>query len=260
MKLIVFNDFCCVGNCALKVNIAVFGKHNIDIVPIPTKFFSALMDYKDYVCFNFNEFNCILDSIEKNDFDIKYAYVGLVEDEKQVKSILKFVKQRDIKIIFDPILGDNGKKYSGTKESQVDYYRSILKYSEVVTPNLTEAMILTDCEIIFEEISKIDVEKMAIKLNEMGARQIIIKSFVKDGKINTLYYDGKSFNWYYIDFVDIKICGTGDIFASLVAIELIRGKDLRDSIFKIKQIIKKTIESQNLTDGLNEIEIKNIEI
>lgn len=261
MSLIVFNDFCCVGNCALKINISVFMKHNIEILPVPTKFFSALMNYKDYVAFNFNEFEMVLNSIEKNNFNIEYAYIGLVDNEKQVNRILNFIKDNKIeKVVFDPILGDNGKKYSGTSDKQIDYYRDILKITEVITPNLTEAIILTGYDVPFNEITKEDVEKMAIKLNEMGSKNVIIKSFVQNGNINTLYYDGNSFNWYEIDFVNTKICGTGDVFASLVTIEMIRGKDLKKSILKIKELIKKTIENQNLKDGLNEIEIENINL
>lgn len=261
MNLIVFNDFCCVGNCALKINISVFMKHNILTLPVPTKFFSALMNYKDYISFNFNEFESVLDSIEKNNLQIEYAYIGLIDSEKQVNRILKFLQDNKIKkIVFDPILGDNGKKYSGTSQEQIKYYREILKISEIVTPNLTEAMILTENEKSFEDISKKDVEQMAIKLNEMGAKKVIIKSFLNDKKINTLYYDGESFNWYEVDFVDTKICGTGDVFASLVTIEMIRGNDLRNSISKIKNIIKETIENQDLKEGLNEIEIANINI
>lgn len=260
MKVLVFNDFCVVGNCALKINISVLMKHNIEIFPIPTKFFSSLMNYKDYVKFNFNEFETILDSIEKNNFKIDGIYIGLVDDRRQVDRILKYIRENKIeKVVFDPILGDNGSRYSGTTDRQIEYYREILKVSEIITPNLTEAILLTDYSISFEDIKREDVEKMALKLHEMGAKKVVIKSFKVGNNLNTLYYNGE-FNWYSIDFIDTKICGTGDAFTSLLTIELLRGKDISTSIKKIKESLKEAIENQDLHSGLNEIEVENLRI
>lgn len=260
MRVLVFNDFCVVGNCALKINISILMKHNIEVFPIPTKIFSSLMNYKDYVKFNFNEFEIILDSIERNNFKIDGVYIGLVDDRKQVDRILKYITKNNIeKVIFDPVLGDNGNKYSGTSNEQIGYYREILKVSKIITPNLTEAILLTDYGTPFEEIKSEDVEKMALKLHEMGSKTVIIKSFKEGDKLKTLYYNGE-FNWYSIDFVDTKICGTGDAFTSLLTVELIREKDISNSIFKIQENLKDEIETQELHIGLNEIQVKNLKI
>ena len=156
------------------------------------------------------------------------------------------------KVILDTILGDNGKKYSGTKNEQITYYRELLKYADIITPNLTEAMLLSDYDVGYDDIKKEDIEKIAIILKDLGAKEVIIKGFEKDNKLNTLYYNGK-FMWFEIDKIPIRICGTGDAFSSLVTISVLKGEKLEYSISKIMELLYNSIKSQKLHDKLNEI-------
>lgn len=47
MKILVLNDYCCVENCALKVNISVLTQNGHEVFGVPTKIFSSNMSYED---------------------------------------------------------------------------------------------------------------------------------------------------------------------------------------------------------------------
>ena len=259
MKIFVFNDYCCVGNCALKVNISVLTQNGHEVFGLPTKIFSSNMSYKDYISFDMPNFS----EIAKKIFEIKKIdaiYIGFIDNEETFGIIKDILQKFKGKVILDTILGDNGVKYSGTAAEQIDFYRELLKFADVVTPNLTEAILLTDYNKNFSEIEREDVEKIAKNLLEMGVKQIIIKSFEKNNLLNTLYFSENTIKWFESEKVELKICGTGDVFSSLVTSELVKGEKLENSIQKIQTLLFENIEKQEKYEGLNEIQLENFKI
>lgn len=259
MKILIFNDYCVIGNIAMKANISVLSQNGHEVFGLPTKIFSSNMSYKDYISFYMPNFSEIVKKI----FEIKKIdaiYIGFVDNEETFVIIKEILQNFKGKVILDPILGDNGVKYSGTTVKQIAFYRELLKFADAVTPNLTEAILLTDYNKNFSEIEREDVKKIAKNLLEMGVKQIIIKSFEENNLLNTLYFSENSIKWFESEKIDIKICGTGDVFSSLVASELIKGEKLENSIDKIQNLIAKNIKKQEKQDGLNEIQLENFKI
>lgn len=259
MKILVFNDYCVIGNMALKANISVLTQNGHEVFGLPTKIFSSNMSYKDYISFYMPNFS----EIVKKVFGIKKVdaiYIGFIDNDEVFVIIKEILQNFKGKVILDPILGDNGIKYSGTTAKQISFYRELLNFADIVTPNLTEAILLTEYNKIFSEIKKEDVEKIASNLLEMGAKQIIIKSFEKNDILNTLYISETSIKWFESEKIDIKICGTGDVFSSLVASELTKGEKLENSIDKIQKLLAENIKKQEKQDGLNEIQLENFRI
>lgn len=259
MKVLDFNDYCCVGNCALKVNISVLTQNGHEVFGVPTKIFSSNMSYKDYISFDMPNFS----EVAKKIFEINKVdaiYIGFIDNEETFEIIKEILQKFKGKVILDPILGDNGVKYSGTKSEQITFYKELLKFADVVTPNLTEAILLTDYNKNFSEIEREDVEKIAKILFEMGTKQIIIKSFEKNNILNTLCFSENTIKWFESKKIDIKICGTGDVFSSLVTSELVKGEKLENSIQKIQTLLFENIIKQEKQDGLNEIQLENFKI
>ena len=259
MKILVFNDYCIVGNIAMKANISVLSQNGHEVFGVPTKIFSSNMSYKDYISFDMPNFSEIVKKI----FEIQKIdaiYIGFIDDEEIVEIIKDILQKFKGKVILDTILGDNGVKYSGTTTEQIDFYRELLKFADAVTPNLTEAILLTDYNKNFSEIEREDVEKIAKNLLEMGVKRIIIKSFEKNNLLNTLCFSENTIKWFESKKIDIKICGTGDVFSSLVTSELVKGEKLENSIQKIQTLLFDNIEKQEKYEGLNEIQLENFKI
>lgn len=259
MKILVFNDYCVTGNIAMKANISVLSQNGHEVFGVPTKIFSSNMSYKDYISFYMPNFSEIVKKIIEIK-DVDAIYIGFIDNEETFEIIKEILQKFKGKVILDPILGDNGVKYSGTKSEQITFYKELLKFADVVTPNLMEAMLLTDYNKNFSEIEREDVEKIAKNLLEMGVKQIIIKSFEKNNILNTLCFSENTIKWFESKKIDIKICGTGDVFSSLVTSELVKGEKLENSIQKIQTLLFDNIEKQEKYEGLNEIQLENFKI
>lgn len=259
MKILVFNDYCVVGNMAMKANISVLSQNGHEVFGVPTKIFLSNMSYKDYISFDMPNFSEVAKKIIEIK-DVDAIYIGFIDNEETFEIIKEILQKFKGKVILDPILGDNGVKYSGTKSEQITFYKELLKFADVVTPNLMEAMLLTNYNKNFSEIEREDVEKIAKNLLEMGVKQIIIKSFEKNNILNTLCFSENTIKWFESKKIDIKICGTGDVFSSLVTSELVKGEKLENSIQKIQTLLFENIIKQEKQDGLNEIQLENFKI
>ena len=259
MKILVFNDYCVVGNMAMKANISVLSQNGHEVFGVPTKIFSSNMSYKDYISFDMPYFSEVAKKIIEIK-DVDAIYIGFIDNEETFEIIKEILQKFKGKVILDPILGDNGVKYSGTKSEQITFYKELLKFADVVTPNLMEAMLLTNYNKNFSEIEREDVEKIAKNLLEMGVKRIIIKSFEKNNLLNTLCFSENTIKWFESKKIDIKICGTGDVFSSLVTSELVKGEKLENSIQKIQTLLFENIIKQEKQDGLNEIQLENFKI
>lgn len=259
MKILVFNDYCVVGNMAMKANISVLSQNGHEVFGVPTKIFLSNMSYKDYISFDMPNFSEVAKKIIEIK-DVDAIYIGFIDNEETFEIIKEILQKFKGKVILDPILGDNGVKYSGTKSEQITFYKELLKFADVVTPNLMEAMLLTNYNKNFSEIEREDVEKIAKNLLEMGVKRIIIKSFEKNNLLNTLCFSENTIKWFESKKIDIKICGTGDVFSSLVTSELVKGEKLENSIQKIQTLLFENIIKQEKQDGLNEIQLENFKI
>lgn len=259
MKILVFNDYCVVGNMALKANISVLSQNGHEVFGLPTKIFSSNMSYKDYISFDMPNFSEVAKKIIEIK-DVDAIYIGFIDNEETFEIIKEILQKFKGKVILDTILGDNGVKYSGITTEQIDFYRELLKFADVITPNLTEAILLTNYNKNFSEIEREDVEKIAKNLLGMGVKRIIIKSVEKNNLLNTLYFSKNTIKWFESKKIDIKICGTGDVFSSLVTSELVKGEKLENSIQKIQTLLFENIIKQEKQDGLNEIQLENFKI
>ena len=95
MKILVFNDYCVVGNIAMKANISVLSQNGHEVFGVPTKIFSSNMSYKDYISFympNFSEIVKKIFEIQK----IDAIYIGFIDDE-EIFEIIKDILQKFLK-------------------------------------------------------------------------------------------------------------------------------------------------------------------
>lgn len=66
--------------------------------------------------------------------------------------------------------------------------------------------------------------------------------------------------FFSIDKIDTSICGTGDAFSSLIALEILRKNNIKNSIDKIQKLLFEQIKTQQLHQGLNEISIEKLKL
>ena len=168
--------------------------------------------------------------------------------------IERFADEKTI-VVVDPVMGDYGKAYATYTDELCNEMKKLVKYADILTPNLTEACIIAD-EPYKKKRRMKDLQSLAEKLSEMGPKKIVITGIEQGDYIaNYCFERGKEGKIRKTHKVGTQRSGTGDIFASIIAADAVNGVDFYDSVKKASQFIKKCIEKSiemdlPLTDGV----------
>lgn len=90
-----------------------------------------------------------------------------------------------------------------------------------------------------------DMKRAAVQLSLHGARNVVIKGGHLPGKVCAdVLYDGKSFREFSVKRIQTKNThGTGCTFASAIAAELARGKDVYEAVRIAKKYLTNALKS-----------------
>lgn len=81
----------------------------------------------------------------KMDFRPDGIYTGFLAGDVQAEMALEFIERfadSNTRILTDPILGDNGMEYPIYTEALCEKMRQLAEKASMITPNLTEALLL----------------------------------------------------------------------------------------------------------------------
>ena len=166
----------------------------------------------------------------------------------------RFIKEDGI-IIIDPVMGDYGRPYATYTPALCQEMKTLVKYAHILTPNITEACILTDNPYKNSWTSR-ELKVIVEKLFDMGPEKIVItgipqRSFVA----NYCYWKQKEPRIIRTHKIGESRSGTGDIFSAIIAADAVNGVDFKESVTKASSFIKKCIQRSvelnlPLTDGV----------
>jgi len=219
-RIITIQDISCVGKCSLTVALPIISAMGIETSVIPTAVLSTHTAFKNYT---FRDLTSDIKNISKHfesenlNFDAIYTgYLGSIEQIDVVSEFISKFKTKNNIIVVDPVMGDNGKFYSGFSQAFIGKMLDLCSKADIIIPNLTEASFLlgVDYKQVYNEIYIKDILK---KLSDLGIQKTVLTGISFDVKeIGVMMYD-KSKNEFYSYFNEkIKgdFHGTGDIFAS----------------------------------------------
>jgi pyridoxine kinase len=134
--------------------------------------------------------------------------------------------------------------------------KKLVSCADILTPNLTEACILTDTPYHEEKWRMREIRELARKLSAMGPDKVVITGIIQGDFIaNYCYEKGQEGKIRRTHRVGTQRSGTGDIFAAIIAADAVNGVPFQDSVRKASLFIKKCIEKSiemdlPLTDGV----------
>jgi pyridoxine kinase len=258
-KIAVINDFSGFGRCSIAVALPILSVMKVQCCPLPTSIFSNHTGFPSYF---FEDYTSrmipYMEEWKKLDLHFNGICSGFLGSKEQIEIVKKFFKEfktAETQIIVDPVMGDYGKPYPTYTEEMCGEMKKLVEYADILTPNVTEACVLTDTP--YKEKWKIEeIQKMAEKIHTMGPKKIAITGIVQGGFIaNFCYEEGQQPKVLRTHKEGTQRSGTGDIFASIIAADAINGVSFYKSVKKASDFIKKCIiRSQELdiplTDGV----------
>ena len=258
-KIAVINDFSGFGRCSIAVALPILSVMKVQCCPLPTSIFSNHTGFPSYF---FEDYTSrmvpYMQEWKKLDLHFNGICSGFLGSKEQIEIVKKFFKEfktEETQIIVDPVMGDYGKPYPTYTEEMCGEMKKLVEFADILTPNVTEACVLTDTP--YKEKWKIEeIQEMAEKIHKMGPKKIAITCIVQGGFIaNFCYEEGQQPKVLRTHKEGTQRSGTGDIFASIIAADAVNGVPFYKSVKKASDFIKKCIiRSQELniplTDGV----------
>lgn len=258
-KIAVINDFSGFGRCSIAVALPILSVMKVQCCPLPTSIFSNHTGFPSYF---FEDYTSrmvpYMQEWKKLDLHFNGICSGFLGSKEQIEIVKKFFKEfktEETQIIVDPVMGDYGKPYPTYTEEMCGEMKKLVEFADILTPNVTEACVLTDTP--YKEKWKIEeIQEMAEKIHAMGPKKIAITGIVQGGFIaNFCYEEGQQPKVLRTHKEGTQRSGTGDIFASIIAADAVNRVPFYKSVKKASDFIKKCIiRSQELdiplTDGV----------
>ena len=258
-KIAVINDITGFGRCSLAVSQPIISYLGIQCCPVPT---SILSNHTGFEQFFFDDYTDkmqeYIDQWKILDLHFSGIMVGFLGSIRQIEIVKKFLedfKDEDTKVLIDPAMGENGKPYPTYTREMCEETREFVKHADIITPNVTEACILTGTGYR-EQFEMQELYTMAEKLVELGARHVVISGVDLKEKVGNIVATHELAPQLVThpkagDFRS----GTGDIYASIIAADMINQVRFIDSVKKAGHFVKEAlIATERLqipkTDGL----------
>ncbi len=258
-KVAVINDFCGFGRCSLTVAIPIISALRVQCCPVPTSVFSNHTAYDSFFYTDYTEhMEAYIEEWKKLAlrFDgIVTGFLGSVEQTKIVSHFLEHFKTEHTIMVMDPIMGDGGNLYATYSPKLARQMKSLLPYADILTPNLTEACILTETEYR-GDMSDEALEKLCEILSGMGPKRIVISGIDRGNDLmNFVYEAGKQPVMVAEPKVGPCRAGTGDVFSAIIAADAVNGVEFLTSVRHaaafIAKVLKRAVELEiPETDGI----------
>lgn len=258
-KIAVINDFSGFGRCSIAVALPLISHLGIQCCPLPTAIFSNHTGFSSYFFEDYTdsmapymaewkklglEFEGILTG-----FLGSVRQIGLVED-----FLADFTTDRTT-VVIDPVMGDYGRPYTTYTPELCREMRRLVRYADVLTPNLTEACILLD-RPYRAKFSESELEDMAGRLCDQGPEKVVFTGVDRGTFLENFCYErGGGRTVIRTRRADPQRSGTGDVFSSIVAAGAVQGVPFAKSVRTAADFIKRClIRSSRLdipvTDGV----------
>ena len=254
-RLAMINDIAGFGRCSTTVSLPVISVMKVQVCPVPT---SVLSNHLGFPLCHFDDYTSHMRDYIKvwGELGLTFdgLYCGFLGNEEQIDIVREFVEMfRPPLFLLDPVMGDHGRAYSSITETHVQKMKELLPLADIITPNITEACLLTgtpwkDGEWTMQELSGLcerladicqqeSVSSGEASVGTVSGASIVITGIRQgDSLVNFLWDDGV-YTTVSTPIAGASRPGTGDIFASILAADAVRGETLLTSVQKAANFV-----------------------
>ena len=227
------------GKCSLTVALPIISSVGHECVILPTALLSThtAQGFGDFVSFNMtDQMKQIAAHFERLDTRFDAIYSGYIVSPDQADYIYELVNKladNDTLVVVDPVLGDNGRLYRGFTERNISAIKRLCSVADVITPNLTEASLLTGIESDGVHMTREGVAHLLDALSTLCKKKIVITGIEMNvGELTTAVMDverGET-TLYTRPKISGSVHGSGDIFASALTALYLDGMTFNTAI------------------------------
>lgn len=237
-RVVAIHDISCVGKCSLTVALPVLSAAGVEVSVLPTALLSTHTGgFDGYTYLDLtDEIPKIVNHWKSLKMKVDAFYTGFLGSEAQadmVCGIIDALADRDTLIFTDPVMGDNGRLYSSFLPTFPEKMKTLCRRSQILTPNLTEACLLTNTEYRHDGYDREYLCEILRKLASFGAETVIVTGVsLEKGTLGAAYFDAKtgSDGFSFSENVHGMFHGAGDVFAAALLGALLNKKDIKTAV------------------------------
>lgn len=245
-RMAIINDVTGFGRCSVAVAQPIISAMKIQACVLPTAILSAHTEFPSYF---FDDYTKNMKAYMENWKELQITFdgicTGFLGSREQIDLVIQFIKEfkgPNTVVIVDPVMGDNGKAYETYTEEMCQEMKRLMKYADVLTPNLTEACKLLDIPYLTDNLSQKELQKIARQLSQKGPRQVVITGLkTKKEVYNFIYEKDRGYKIIKTKRIAAERPGTGDTFTSIVAGSILNGEDLDKAVKKAAKFIHRSL-------------------
>lgn len=258
-NIVLINDLPGYGKVALAAMVPVLSRMGHYTFQLPTAVISNTLDFGKFRIQDMTDY--MRDTINVWDelqFDPDCICTGFVLSEEQAELIGDYIRSRIREkkrlVVVDPIMADGGRLYNGIGQERVSAMKRLAGCSDVMTPNITEAGLLTGIRPGKEEGTESQIRELVDGLREISGKSVVITSVVESKSRCHMVcgYDHVKMEYFCIpyEYLPVQAAGSGDIFSAIMTGELLEGKSLTEAVKKaVHSLVKLIHENQGHLQG-----------
>jgi len=169
------------------------------------------------------------------DMGVDAVKTGMLHTEEIIETVASELRGVSAPIVVDPVMiAKSGARLleEGAMRALVD---ELIPMAYVLTPNAKEAEALSGLRVV-----DLDSQKRAAKIiSDYGARAVVVKGGHIAGErvVDVLYFEGE-YRLYESPRIETRNThGTGCTFASAIAAELAKGRDIFEAVERAKEFV-----------------------
>ena len=233
-RLLTIQDVSCVGQCSATVALPLISACGVECAMLPS---AVLSNHTGgFSGWTFRDLTADIAGIEaqwqKEQIRFDAFYTGYVCPSQidPILSVMAHCAQPGALRFVDPVMADNGVMYAGFPPDFTRQMARLCAGADYLLPNLTEAAFLLERPPVLEGYDAAFVERTIEGLHALGAKNVVLTGVsFEPGLLGTAVSDGAKIVYDFNPRLKWTSHGTGDVFASVFAGAVMRGRSLPEA-------------------------------
>ena len=242
-RVLSVQDLSCLGQCSMAAALPVLSACGVECAVLPTALLSthtgaeftpphirSLRPETAPILNHWKEMGLTFDGVE-------IGYLGDAALISTLSQELDGVTTPDTLIALDPVMGDNGRFYSGFDRSYAAAMRSLCTKSSLLLPNLTEACLLLERPMA-ETYSERDCVELAQSLLGLGPETVVLTGLALfPGQLTNLVCTSAGYVLCNHPRMPGQYHGTGDLFAAACVGRMVQGDGVSEAVRRAGEFV-----------------------
>ena len=244
----VIQDISGLGRCSLAAALPVLSVMGVQCCPVPTAVYTNQTGFPRFASIDcgplLRDFTALW---QEHGVTLDGIYTGFMASVAQLEAAQGFIdafRVQDNLLLVDPVMGDDGRRYPCFDDAFCQAMRAFAARADVITPNVTEACLLTDTNYgLFTELDAAEQRRSLRRMCEaLPPGKVVITGWRRGNSVCNAAWDNDTFTVYESPAAGGSWSGTGDLFAAALCGGLVRGYSLDWSVRRAMRFLEPALK------------------